>query len=112
MQFDWIRREEALSQLIKVFEENGIRAAFLKGIVWSDIVYQRPFDRSASDIDILISERDALHFHRVMQRAGYRYRDDTHTFAPTSLHITHEMTPIHFKSMCIGPYATSTLKNR
>ena len=68
MQFDWIRREEALSQLIKVFEENGIRAAFLKGIVWSDIVYQRPFDRSASDIDILISERDALHFHRVMQR--------------------------------------------
>ena len=24
MQFDWIRREEALSQLIKVFEENGI----------------------------------------------------------------------------------------
>ena len=81
MQFDWIRREEALTQLIKVFEENGIRAAFLKGIVWSDIVYQRPFDRSASDIDILISERDALHFHRVMQRAGYRYRDDTHTFA-------------------------------
>ena len=80
MQFDWIRREEALTQLIKVFEENGIRAAFLKGVVWSDIVYQRPFDRSASDIDILISERDALHFHRVMQRAGYRYRDDTHTF--------------------------------
>ncbi|MEC8049998.1 MAG: nucleotidyltransferase family protein, partial [Myxococcota bacterium] len=81
MQFDWIRREEALSQLIKVFEENGIRAAFLKGIVWSDIVYQRPFDRSASDIDILISERDALHFHQVMQRAGYRYRDDKNTFA-------------------------------
>ena len=81
MQFDWIRREEALTQLIALFEQNGIRTAFLKGIVWSDIVYQRPFDRSASDIDILISERDALHFHRVMQRAGYRYRDDTHTFA-------------------------------
>ena len=80
MQFDWIRREEALTQLIELFEQNGIRAAFLKGIVWSDIVYQRPFDRSASDIDILISERDALHFHRVMQRAGYRYRDDTPTF--------------------------------
>ena len=81
MQFDWIRREEALSQLIKVFEDNGIRAAFLKGIVWAETLYQRPFDRSASDIDILISERDALHFHQVMQRAGYRYREDKHTFA-------------------------------
>jgi hypothetical protein len=81
MQFDWIRREEALSQLVTLFEQNGIRAAFLKGIVWAETLYQRPFDRSASDIDILISERDALHFHQVMQRAGYRYRDDKHTFA-------------------------------
>ena len=80
MQFDWIRREEALSQLMKVFEENGIRTVFLKGIVWAETVYQRPFDRSASDIDILISERDALHFHQVMQRAGYLYRADKHSF--------------------------------
>ena len=37
----------------------------------------------------------------------------THTHLhPMSLHITHEMTPIHFKSMCIGPFATSTHKNQ
>ena len=81
MQFDWLRREEALSQLLALFEQNGIRAAFLKGTVWAETIYQRPFDRSASDIDILISEQDALHFHQVMKRAGYRYRDDKHTFA-------------------------------
>ena len=81
MQFDWIRREEALTQLIGLFEQNGIRAAFLKGIVWAETLYQRPFDRSASDIDILISERDALHFHQVLLRGDYRYRGDKYTFA-------------------------------
>ena len=112
MQFDWIRREEALSRLIALFEQNGIRAAFLKGIVWAETLYQRPLT-ARRRISTFLSQNETRYTFTKSCSTRATVTETTHThLRPMSLVITHEMTPIHFKSMYIGLFATFMLKSQ
>lgn len=64
-----IHRDE-IAKVSELFEENGIRHAFLKGSVLNSIIYE-PGERISNDTDILVHVEDLENAIYLLKEAGY-----------------------------------------
>ena len=76
-----------LTDIISLFEKNGIRALVLKGLALAHEYYPDPSLRSLSDIDLLLRQEDVLPALHLLADAGFytRFPDSTLKRAPKEL---------------------------
>jgi hypothetical protein len=60
-----------LVDLVKQFEDAGIRVTTLKGVPLSVLAYGNPAMRKCFDLDLLISPSDVFEAQRILTRSGY-----------------------------------------
>ena len=70
-QGSWLRLMYAQEQLLKLFEENGIACAVIKGSA-AAMAYPDPSLRSAGDVDILVKRSDYERAEDIMKQKGYK----------------------------------------
>ncbi len=71
----WYRRTAAdLQQILELFEQHGVRAVVLKGLVLGERVYPQAMLRPAGDLDLLVDASDLSLARRALATAGYSTR--------------------------------------
>lgn len=63
---------EEFGRMLAVFNQAGIRAIALKGIVYASTIYEDPAAREFGDIDFLVHEKDIDQAKRLFQQQGYQ----------------------------------------
>lgn len=52
----YLAQSRTIQQLTQSFDQAGIRHALIKGTAWRDEIYDLPYARTATDIDLLVDE--------------------------------------------------------
>ncbi len=60
--------QNLLKRIVPVFAENGIRPLVIKGMVLADRFYPHPEDRTFSDLDLVLQEKDREMAQEILQR--------------------------------------------
>jgi hypothetical protein len=63
---------EEFRRLLGMFEQAGIRAIPLKGIVYASAIYENPAARQFGDLDFLVRSNDIDHAKQLFKQQGYR----------------------------------------
>jgi hypothetical protein len=77
-----------LTDVISLFEKNGIHALVLKGLALAYGYYPDPALRPVRDIDLLLDQKDVLRGLRLLSEAGFSVRLPT----PNLKHMHEELT--------------------
>ncbi len=64
-------RNEEGTNFLKLFYENKIPVALLKGVALGEVVYHNPFYKRMNDIDILIQQTDLAAIYHIYKQLGY-----------------------------------------
>lgn len=65
-----------ISRILRLFDEGGIPALLLKGVVLSQLLAGSVNSRAVGDIDLLIAPEDLARGHRLLIGAGYTWADN------------------------------------
>lgn len=110
-----LRRTNDLKIILKIFENNNIKAALLKGNYVAHTAYPHPGLRTMCDIDILIEENQIEKAYQLLIDSGFRQtseikhayhkpglRSKNGTFIELHYHITHNKSNIKTEMLWNG----------
>jgi hypothetical protein len=66
----------ALSEIVGVFDERGIRAMLLKGPAFAHWLYEDPYERSYGDVDLLVAPEQLAVAGAVLAECGFAPGED------------------------------------
>lgn len=70
--------EKQFDEIVKAFGEAGIGFAPMKGILFRRILYDDPYERDLTDLDLLIKREDFDRAGKSLSSLGYSLKDDFH----------------------------------
>ena len=65
------KRQQQIKEIIEIFNKNNIEHILLKGAHLVNTLYEKPFTRLTTDIDILVKAQNSMEANRVLIRNGY-----------------------------------------